>query len=97
MANINKARKEGRLINEPANKNEYNKKISEAYPSLTHMSLVKMMNKGYLKHIISQNIDGLHRNSGIEAEKISELHGNTNIELVKRCDPNVIQRSFKEG
>jgi mono-ADP-ribosyltransferase sirtuin 6 len=40
------------------------------------MSLVELMEKGFLKHIISQNIDGLHRKSGIPAEKISELHGN---------------------
>ena len=41
------------------------------------MALVEMMEKGYLKHIISQNVDGLHRKSGIPAEKLSEVHGNT--------------------
>jgi NAD-dependent SIR2 family protein deacetylase len=34
------------------------------------------MEMGILKYLISQNTDGLHRLSGIPAEKISELHGN---------------------
>lgn len=49
------------------------------------MALVEMMNKGYLKHIVSQNIDGLHRKSGIPADGISELHGNTNCEQCAKC------------
>jgi NAD-dependent SIR2 family protein deacetylase len=50
------------------------------------MALVEMMEKGYLKHIISQNVDGLHRKSGIPAEKLSEVHGNTNLEVCKKCN-----------
>ena len=49
------------------------------------MALVELMNKGLLKHVISQNIDGLHRKSGIPFDKISELHGNTNLEVCKKC------------
>jgi NAD-dependent SIR2 family protein deacetylase len=49
------------------------------------MAMVEMMNKGYLKHIISQNIDGLHRKSGIPENKITELHGNSNTEICQKC------------
>jgi mono-ADP-ribosyltransferase sirtuin 6 len=59
--------------------------MHKAPPSKCHMSLVELMNKGFLKHIISQNIDGLHLKSGIEEEKISELHGNQNIEICEKC------------
>lgn len=47
--------------------------------------MVQLMNKGYLKHIISQNVDGLHRKSGIPAENICEVHGNTNLEICNKC------------
>jgi len=30
-------------------------------------------------------VDGLHRKSGIPAEKITEVHGNTNKEVCMRC------------
>ena len=38
-------------------------------------------NEACLKFIISQNIDGLHRKSGVPIHKIAELHGNTNLEI----------------
>lgn len=58
------------------------------------MALVELMEKGFLKHIISQNVDGLHRKSGIPAEKISEVHGNTNLEICDKCGTNYM-RDFR--
>ena len=49
------------------------------------MSMVELMHQGRLKHIISQNCDGLHRKSGIPADKITEVHGNRNKEECKKC------------
>lgn len=56
-----------------------------AYPSPTHMSFVAMLESGIMKYIVSQNIDGLHLRSGVPADKIAELHGNTNLEKCKEC------------
>ena len=44
--------------------------------------------------MISQNIDGLHRKSGIPREKIAELHGNHNLEICDRCGRDYM-RDFK--
>ena len=55
------------------------------------MSLVELMKKGYLKHIISQNLDGLHRKSGIPEKNISELHGNYNLEICEKCDAGYLR------
>lgn len=59
--------------------------MAQAHPTKAHMALVELMNQGYLKHIISQNTDGLHRKSGVPADKISEVHGNRNKEECKKC------------
>ena len=64
----------------------FNMTIEQARPSLCHMALVELSNRGVLKHSISQNIDGLHRKSGLPAGNLSELHGNTNLELCVKCE-----------
>ena len=71
--------------NAPANKTTLRKSIQKAYPSLTHMAMVELMQKHHLKYIVSQNVDGLHRKSGIPAANIAELHGNTNVEVCEKC------------
>jgi NAD-dependent SIR2 family protein deacetylase len=35
--------------------------ISPVRPSLAHMALVQLQNRGILKYVVSQNTDGLHR------------------------------------
>ena len=54
-------------------------------PTYTHEALVKLIEKGLLKHVISQNGDGLHGLSGIPPERLSELHGNVFLEICEKC------------
>ena len=63
----------------------FNMTIQQARPSLTHMALVELANQNILKGIISQNVDGLHRKSGIHPDMLAELHGNTNLEICMKC------------
>jgi NAD-dependent SIR2 family protein deacetylase len=67
---------------------------SSAYPSKTHMAFVTMLEAGLMKFLVSQNTDGLHRKSGVPADKISELHGNTNIEKCSDCGKKYL-RDFR--
>lgn len=79
-----------------ANKQKFNKKVIktsmlQAIPSKCHMALVELERKGLLKFLVSQNVDGLHRRSGFEPEKMAELHGNTNLEICKKCNKKYLR------
>ena len=51
--------------------------LVQAKPNPAHVSLVKLYEMGLLEAVITQNIDGLHQESGLPDEKVIELHGNT--------------------
>ena len=72
---------QGKASNKPTIKTE----MIKAVPTPTHMALVKLMEVGRLKYLISQNVDGLHRRSGINPQKLAEVHGNTNLERCVKC------------
>ena len=48
--------------------------LAQAKPSGGHVALKEMEDLGYLRHIITQNIDNLHQEAGSRA--ITEIHGN---------------------
>ncbi|CRK18861.1 hypothetical protein BN1723_002865 [Verticillium longisporum] len=66
----------------------------QAIPTHTHMALVELQNQGILKYLVSQNCDGLHRRSGILPDRISELHGNSNLEYCRDCGKEYL-RDFR--
>ena len=65
-------------------------------PTYTHEAIVKLLEKGHIKHLISQNTDGLHRLSGVAEGQISELHGNTFVEKCEKCNKRYV-RNFRCG
>ncbi|KAL1534101.1 ditrans,polycis-polyprenyl diphosphate synthase [Salvia divinorum] len=62
-----------------------------ATPSTTHMALVEFEKAGILKFLISQNVDGLHLRSGIQREKLSELHGDSFMEQCSSCGAEYVR------
>jgi NAD-dependent SIR2 family protein deacetylase len=55
------------------------------------MALYALQEKGILKHVVSQNTDGLHLKSGIKFQNLTELHGNTNLEHCMSCCKNYLR------
>jgi mono-ADP-ribosyltransferase sirtuin 6 len=49
--------------------------FSKAKPTLTHRAITKLASVGILKYCITQNVDGLHRRSGLSRNHHCALHG----------------------
>lgn len=55
----------------------------DAKPNKAHISLSKLEKAGYLKAVITQNVDGLHQKAG--SENVLELHGNGERNFCMKC------------
>ncbi len=72
-------------INPLAFYNFYNKNMvyPDAKPNRAHYALAKLEDKGILKSVITQNIDGLHQAAG--SRRVIELHGAVSRSYCMRC------------
>jgi len=57
-----------------------------AKPGRGHRALANLYRAGKSPGVITQNIDNLHQDSGISAEHVVELHGNTTYALCLDCN-----------
>jgi NAD-dependent deacetylase len=73
-------------------------KFRIARPGRGHRALARLVDRGKLSVVITQNIDNLHQESGIPQEKLIELHGNgsyaTCIECSKRYEIEWVRKQF---
>ena len=56
-----------------------------AEPNRGHRAVDALVRRGKVAAVITQNIDGLHQASGIPADKVIELHGNTTYATCLDC------------
>lgn len=59
------------------------KLIADASPNPAHDALAQLENAGFIKEIITQNIDGLHQRAG--SKIVHEVHGTLNTLTCGRC------------
>src|ERR1700758_3456195 len=58
---------------------------SGARPNRGHRAVAELVRRGTAAAVITQNIDGLHQASGVPAEQVIELHGNTTFARCLDC------------
>ena len=59
--------------------------FAQAKPGRGHRALASLYRAGKIPGLITQNIDNLHQESGIAADAVVELHGNTRYALCLDC------------
>jgi NAD-dependent deacetylase len=59
--------------------------FSDARPGRGHRALASLYRAGKVPAVVTQNIDNLHQASGIAAEHVIELHGNTTYATCLDC------------
>jgi NAD-dependent deacetylase len=57
-----------------------------ASPNAGHHAVARLVRNGKVKAVITQNVDNLHQDSGVPADKIVELHGNASYAKCLDCD-----------
>ena len=70
--------------------------IDSAIPNDGHFKLAEIMEWKKESHLITQNVDNLHQNSGITELKITELHGNATYAKCLKCSKRYELSSIKE-
>lgn len=59
------------------------KQASSAKPNKAHLAVANLENRGYIKSVITQNIDSLHQMAG--SKKVFELHGSARTATCPSC------------
>ena len=60
--------------------------ISGANPNSGHLKIAEIMDLKQDSHLITQNVDNLHQESGIKESQITELHGNATYAKCLDCE-----------
>ncbi len=69
---------------------------NQVKPNAGHFAVAELMKRGHVGHVITQNIDNLHRLSGVPDGKLIELHGNTSYAKCLDCGTRVEIADIRE-
>jgi NAD-dependent deacetylase len=58
-------------------------------PNAGHGAVAELVRRGKVTHVITQNIDNLHQDSGVPEDRVIELHGNTRYAKCLTCNLRV--------
>lgn len=60
--------------------------LTQAQPNAGHRSVTRLLEKGYARCVITQNVDDLHRRAGVDPNALIELHGNSTYARCLSCE-----------
>lgn len=63
--------------------------FAAARPNAGHEAVAALVARGTVSHVITQNIDNLHQDSGVPEDKVIEIHGNTRYAKCLDCGERV--------
>jgi len=71
--------------------------MSSAEPNRGHRAVARLVERGKVSSVITQNVDGLHQASGVPDDQVIELHGNTTYAKCLDCDHRHELQSIKKA
>jgi NAD-dependent deacetylase len=74
---------------------EFIRNYDATSPNAGHMALAELEAMGLLRHVITQNIDGLHRKAG--SRNVTEIHGSLREIFCVRCGQEYRAPKIPEG
>ena len=60
--------------------------FTDAKPTKTHRAICKLVELGYVQFVVTQNVDGLHKKSGLSRDHHAVLHGCVFTETCEKCE-----------
>jgi NAD-dependent protein deacetylase/lipoamidase len=79
----------------------FDEDMQKAEPNRGHRAISHLVANDVVSHVITQNVDGLHQQSGVPDSKMIELHGNTTyahcLDCGQRYDLVLIKENFQRN
>ena len=68
-----------------------------AKPNAGHFAVARLVAQGKVEAVVTQNVDNLHQESGVPAERVVELHGNASYATCLDCGERHELDELKDG
>jgi NAD-dependent SIR2 family protein deacetylase len=62
-------------------------------PNASHLALARLETAGYVGHLVTQNVDGLHQQAG--SRKVTDLHGRLDMVACLNCGRSLCREVFQ--
>lgn len=73
------------------------KPFDDTIPTYSHMALRELCSHGLVRHLVSQNVDGLFLKSKLDRYFISELHGNFYLDECTKCRSRFVRSTASKS